>query len=165
MKALFKATHIVMDKTGTLTTGRLTVVSHHFEPALDIDPATCYQLLAAAEEEDARTHPVARAIFKWALQKAHELGLPQHATATRNLISVLGKGVSCEVKGPSAHWYHVTVGTLIFLENQGLSSNISELDEAKGGSFVHFAINGCYGGCLQVQVCLLPVSSPTLMLG
>jgi Cu2+-exporting ATPase len=57
LETLARATHIVMDKTGTLTTGRPVVATCRSLGSLDA--AGCLRLAAALEQ--ASTHPVARA--------------------------------------------------------------------------------------------------------
>lgn len=111
-------------------------------------------MLAAAEVEEARVHPVAKAVFKWALSNAQQgiLSAPSHAVSEiRNMERVLGKGVSCGVKAHADEWITVHVGhSDYFLEN--------EISVAKDGKFananasvVHFAFDRRYGGCIEVH--------------
>jgi len=84
-----KLTAIVLDKTGTLTTGELAVT--RLMPAPGVDPATL--LTVAASVERLSTHPVARAIRAVA-EKARVR--PLEATDFRE---VSGKGVQALVNG------------------------------------------------------------------
>ncbi|KAJ4363615.1 hypothetical protein N0V83_009911 [Neocucurbitaria cava] len=116
MEHLQAATHVVMDKTGTLTEGRLNVISCHFDEELRLNRTICYRLLAAAEVEEARVHPVAKAIFKWALSNTQQIEQSEAISMvpkTRNLTQVLGKGVQCEVNAYLDEWIlvHKTVDT------------------------------------------------------
>lgn len=98
MESLQKATHVVMDKTGTLTEGRLSVISCHFDESLKMSKQLCYRLLAAAEVEEARVHPVAKAVFKWALsssQQDEKTVKPDTLAKVRNIVQAPGKGVQC----------------------------------------------------------------------
>jgi len=84
-----RLTAIVLDKTGTLTTGELAVT--RLMPAPDVDAADL--LNVAASVERLSTHPVARAIVAVA-EKAHIQ--PQEATGFEE---VSGKGVKAQVNG------------------------------------------------------------------
>jgi Cu+-exporting ATPase len=80
---------VVLDKTGTLTTGRMTLVEVH--PAEGEDPAEVLRLAAAAEHGSA--HPIAAAVGSGARER---LGGWPAASAFR---SVDGLGVRAEVAG------------------------------------------------------------------
>lgn len=155
MEGLEKATHVVMDKTGTLTEGRLNVISFQFDESLRLNRNLCYRLLAAAEVEEARVHPVAKAVFKWAL--AHSQSSERSTTSdaisrTRNLTRVLGKGVACEVNAHSDEWISVHVGTPTFLGENEIAIPPCAADYDTGASMVYFAFDKRYGGRLCVQV-------------
>ena len=149
-------THVVMDKTGTLTTGQLAVVgsSEHLD-------SKALMLLCAAERDDALTHPVARAVFRWALS-----GLPdslkrdQNIIEVRDLVSEPGKGVSCETKLPSAEvWESVLIGTCSFLEAQGVSfpPGFSTCENShQVATTVYVAINGAYTTTLFLRDTVRP---------
>ncbi|CAO2651637.1 Nn.00g042070.m01.CDS01 [Neocucurbitaria sp. VM-36] len=154
MENLNKATHVVMDKTGTLTEGRLNVVSCQFDRGLRLNRTICYRLLAAAEVEEARVHPVAKAIFKWALSNTQQ---NERSTAmctiskTRNLTQVLGKGVRCEVNAYLDEWIMVHAGTSAFLGENEIAIPSYEGEDILGASMVHFAFDKRYGGRICVR--------------
>jgi Cu+-exporting ATPase len=155
MDALSKATHVVMDKTGTLTKGKLKVMSHHFDGELTLNKDMCYRLLAAAEAEDARVHPVAKAVFKWALAKStpsETMPIPEHVKKTRHLISTPGRGTSCEVQAFANIWTKVSIGTTAYLHENGIEVATDSTEDSK----VHFAFDGRYGGYLCVQDTIRP---------
>lgn len=161
MRALLSTTHIIMDKTGTLTQGRLSVVSHHFATDLRLNRQLCYRLLAAAEFEEARVHPVAGAVFKWALSDAH--GRPLDLVPeTRNLQRVLGMGVSCEVKGHSDEWIAVHVGHASFLSSNNISIPSSQDNNEPATSRVHFAFANRYAGSLVIRDTVRPNASSVI---
>jgi cation transport ATPase len=154
MQALQQATHVVMDKTGTLTEGRLKVVDCHFSQDLRLNKQLCYRLLAAAEVEEARVHPVAKAVFKWALSHAQqEKGSTDVdvVSETRNLVRVLGKGVSCEVRGHSDEWITVHVGHSAFLEENDITLPAVHDFIDTDASVAHFAFGVRYAGRIHVQ--------------
>ncbi|KAI8938066.1 hypothetical protein NX059_005737 [Plenodomus lindquistii] len=153
MQALRNATHVVMDKTGTLTRGHIEVVHCEFNSELRLNRHLCYRLLAAAEAEEARVHPVAKAVFKWALVGSHanSTGKTSVVAETRSLKRVLGKGVSCEVKGYADEWIAVHIGQRRYLEESGIRIRESRSSMSVSGSMVYFAFDGQYGGGIEVQ--------------
>jgi Cu2+-exporting ATPase len=85
LEALSRVTHVVLDKTGTLTSGDVRVLG--IAPLAGVDAARCGALAAALEQGSA--HPIARAL--------HTHG---HGTAVaRDVIAVPGCGVEGVVDG------------------------------------------------------------------
>ncbi|CAG5184570.1 uncharacterized protein ALTATR162_LOCUS10975 [Alternaria atra] len=161
MEALSKATHVVMDKTGTLTKGNLNVVIHHFDEQLTLNKDICYRLLAAAEAEDARVHPVAKAVFKWALTAGTSSGtmhFPEHVRQTRHLRSTPGKGMSCEVQAFTDVWIKVSIGTAGYLNQNGIEVATESTETSK----IYFAFDGRYGGYVYVQDTIRPEASSVI---
>jgi Cd2+/Zn2+-exporting ATPase len=109
-----RLTAIVLDKTGTLTTGELAVT--RLMPAPDVDPAEL--LNAAASVERLSTHPVARAITAVA-----EKARVQPAEAAE-FEEVSGKGVRARVNGQQ-----VLVGRQSWV--RGLGADLSNLSDEK----------------------------------
>jgi Cu+-exporting ATPase len=68
-----KADTIVLDKTGTVTTGRMTLLKVH--PAPSTDEAEVLRLAGALE--NASEHPVARAVAAGAAEKTGDLAAPE----------------------------------------------------------------------------------------
>lgn len=151
MQSLTKITHVVMDKTGTLTQGCLEVVHHHFSEDLRLERQLCYRLLAAAEFEEARAHPVAKSVFKWALSQT-QLDESQRAIAPiRALRRTVGMGISCEVCSPSNEWIPVHIGRASFVASHNISVPFSQIDQNSEASKVHFAICNTYAGHLLLH--------------
>lgn len=100
---------VVLDKTGTVTTGRMSLVAVH--PAPGVAAAEALRLAGAVEHPS--EHPIAQAIAAAAQLPAQEgvLPLPQ-AHAFRN---VPGAGVHAEVEGRA-----VVAGRPGYLAEQGL---------------------------------------------
>jgi len=101
-----KATHLVVDKTGTLTEGRPKVVE--IQTAEGVDEADL--LARAAAVEASSEHPLGRAI----LEKAKEAGAGRAKAA--DFESVTGSGVQATVAGA-----RVRVGSAAFLEQAGVA--------------------------------------------
>ena len=150
MQKLTNLTHVVMDKTGTLTTGRLSVS----ELVGDLSMKHLI-LLCAAERQDALTHPVARAIFQWALLKLpHDEKHKQNACEVEDLISTPGKGVSCRARIlASDEWTTVHVGTQEFLRADEIvvKNNISPSSKHTPSTQVHIAFNRKHVASLSLQ--------------
>ena len=112
-------THVVLDKTGTLTEGKPAVRE---VVALGLDEN---ELLAlAAEVEDASEHPLARAVVAEAARR--RLVLP----GVEAFVAVPGKGVVGRVAGRE-----ILVGSPRFLHERGidlapLATRVTELEEA-----------------------------------
>jgi len=84
LETLSRVTHVVVDKTGTLTTGdvRLTGIACHG----DTDAEACRSIAAALEQWSA--HPIARALAPYA-----------HDRAARDIVAVPGCGAEGVVDG------------------------------------------------------------------
>lgn len=105
---------IALDKTGTLTSGQMTV--EHFTFAEESEKSRALGLLAAAE--DGSEHPIGRAIASSAREQGGD------ALSAQSFMSLAGLGVEAMVDGT-----HVLVGRPQLLADRGLSST-AELDEA-----------------------------------
>lgn len=162
MQVLTKTTHVVMDKTGTLTQGNLEVVHHEFNQNMRLNRQLSYRLLAAAEFEDACVHPVAKAILKWTLSQIQTNQSGRAIAPTRNLRHVLGMGVSGEVRGHSNEWISVHIGQASFLSSHNISISPSSLDQAPEASIVHFAFSNTHAGHFVLQDTLRP-SAPKVV--
>ncbi|KAI1625599.1 HAD-like domain-containing protein [Exophiala viscosa] len=162
LETLSRLTHMVLDKTGTLTEGRPEISSSYFVEPYNSDPAKralCHLLLCAAERDEAQAHPVGRAIFQWSLTLLQQdfsgildtlVEAEAGTSPTSNVESIPGRGVSCDVQGPGELWYHVCVGNDRFLVDHGVTIPpriSSEVDMTT----VHFAINGQYTGTVILQ--------------
>ncbi len=117
-QAFRSVTHVVLDKTGTLTEGRPTVREVE---ALG-DPDELVRLAAAVES--ASEHPLGQAVLTWAFER--KLALP----SVSDFESVTGFGVSAVVDGQP-----VLVGRPRFLEERGvdigdLRPHVDRLQEA-----------------------------------
>jgi cation transport ATPase len=142
MVKLSKLTHVVMDKTGTLTTGQLSV--RRIEGSLDADEM---MILCAAERKDALTHPVARAVFQWSLNELKDLEKrAQNEIEIQNLQSQPGKGVFCQARlRPQDDLKTIHIGTASFMiesevaiQTTGAGADTNERATIE----VHVAING-----------------------
>ena len=146
-------TTIVLDKTGTVTEGRMRVAA--IEPAGGVDSAELLRLAAGAE--DASEHPIARAI---ADHGRSELGaLP----AVERFNSHAGLGVEALVEGRK-----VTIGRSAFLaeHNLSLSAELAARAQrlgAAGNTIVWVAWDGAARGLVAVADRVKPTSAAAVV--
>jgi Cu+-exporting ATPase len=111
-----KVTHLIVDKTGTLTAGRPVVT--------DISPSAGFDenivIAVAASMESQSEHPLAKAI----VTEAKERGLPRRKV--EDFLSVTGAGIQANVDGKK-----VLVGGRTFLEDNGVTGLKELTDRAK----------------------------------
>jgi P-type Cu+ transporter len=101
-----RVTHLVTDKTGTLTAGKPRVTDHKAAPGGDAQRL----LQIAASIEQSSEHPLARAIFGAAKEKNLEL------LAVKDFQSTTGGGITGNVDGKTVH-----VGKETFLAESGVT--------------------------------------------
>ncbi len=123
-------THVVLDKTGTLTEGRPLV-----QEILPLGSTEEELLGFAAAAETSSEHPLAQAITNAAFER--KVTPP----AVENFLAVPGRGVSAVIEGAK-----VLVGSPKFLEEEGidvaaLAARIHELEQA-GRTVIAVARNG-----------------------
>lgn len=152
LESLDKISACVMDKTGTLTEGRLRVDSCHFEDG--VDATLCYQLLFLAEREIAQSHPAGKAVFQFALQQLKladaKVGVLSEVEDYRY---IPGQGVSCVVRTPDAICHSISIGSRSFLTQLDILLNTSLISEDMSEiNEVLFALNGKFAGLLSLHV-------------
>jgi Cu+-exporting ATPase len=140
---------IVLDKTGTVTTGQMALVDVVAATGTSPDDA----LRLAGSLEDASEHPIARAIAAGARRRGATLARVERFTSTEGL------GVQGVVGG-----HEVTVGRQQFLAGQGLVAGTelaaAQADaEAQGRTAVLAAWDGAVRAVLVVADTLKPGSA------
>ncbi len=147
-----EVTTIVLDKTGTVTEGRMRVAS--VLPAAGVDATQLLRLAAAAEA--ASEHPIARAI---ADRGRAEVGsLP----AVERFASRAGLGVEAVVEG-----CEVTVGRVTFLAERGIEMPVALGAEAErlagtGNTVVAVAWDGAGRGLVALADTIRPTSAEAI---
>lgn len=154
MEQLKRVTYVVMDKTGTLTEGKLRVAQIAHASNWRYDEETFATLICAAEECGGSAHPVGAAIFRTLLpvtgQNWHNYKVNG---GIRNLKEIPGRGVSCEVEKGDQDWRSVYIGTSDFLvENKIQDVTPQARDCAVGGAMVFVAIDGSLAGTITLRV-------------
>ncbi|HEV2256243.1 MAG TPA: heavy metal translocating P-type ATPase [Streptosporangiaceae bacterium] len=145
---------IVLDKTGTITTGRMSLADLAAAPGTDADTV----LRLAGAVEDASEHPVAAAIAAGARER-----LGADLPAVTEFASRRGLGVSGVVDG-----HAVVVGRAAWLETgwaqqipAGLAARAAEGERA-GQTAVFAGWDGQIRGVLMVTDTIKPTSAPAI---
>src|SRR6202041_2834177 len=139
LERLEKVDTLVVDKTGTLTVGKSTVVA--LKPANGVSEETLLKLAATLERGS--EHPLAAAIL--------------HAAADRNLVlakvdgfeSVPGKGVSGTIDGRKVALGNRAMMQAVGIDTSALEEMANTLRE-QGATAVFVAIDGAASGVIAV---------------
>ena len=138
-------THVVLDKTGTITEGKPRLVA--VEAMNGYDRSELLRIVAAAEASS--EHPLARAIVDAA--EAEGLELPE----SRDFQAVAGMGVDARVDGR-----RILVGTPRFLASRGVDVSAAEQGladhEAQAHTAVLAAVDGAVFGILAIADTVKP---------
>lgn len=137
---------VVLDKTGTVTTGRMTLAGVH--PAEGVDEKELLRL--AGSLEHASEHPIARAIAAGAAGRVGELPVPEGFEAPSSFGNVAGLGVQGVVDG-----HAVLVGREQLLADWSIAlpaslARAKSAAEAAGSTAVLVAWDGAARGVLTV---------------
>lgn len=143
---------VVLDKTGTVTSGRMTLVDAVLEPGTD----RAELLRLAGALEDASEHPIAQAIAKGATQEVGALPAPE------DFANIEGKGVRGVVDG-----HAVLVGreSLLAEWSQHLSAEIADAKadaEGQGKTVVAVGWDGRARGILIEADTVKPTSAEAI---
>jgi Cu+-exporting ATPase len=139
LERMEKVDTLVVDKTGTLTEGRPTVI------AVEVlsDVAEDEMLRLAASVERASEHPLAAAIVAAAAARGLTLSEPA------GVVSPVGKGVFGTADGK-----HVAVGTAAFLGERGAvppsATAAADRMRREGATAVLVALNGVVAGVIGI---------------
>ncbi|UPO77913.1 heavy metal translocating P-type ATPase [Arthrobacter sp. Helios] len=147
-----KVDTVVLDKTGTVTTGKMTLVDAVAEPGT----GRAELLRLAGALEDASEHPIAQAIAKGAVQETGPLPAPE------DFANVEGKGVQGVVDG-----HAVVVGreSLLAEWSLKLSPGLTALKaqaEGEGKTVVAVGWDGQARGILVVADTVKPTSAEAI---
>ena len=147
-----KVDTVVLDKTGTVTTGKMTLVNVVTEPGTDADEL----LRLAGALEDASEHPIAQAIAKGATQQTGTLPTVEGFT------NLEGKGVQGVVDG---HALIVGRESLLAEWSLRLSAEVAAAKaqaESEGKTVVAVGWDGAARGILIVADTIKPTSKEAI---
>ena len=140
---------ILLDKTGTVTTGVMSVAGVSLDaPSVD-DPADAWRVIGALEH--ASEHPVARAIVAEARQHVDDL------PAVEEFASSTGFGVEGVVEG-----VHALAGRPAWITERGFALSPA-LEEARRAAEAagHTVVVGAWGGAVRVVIAVADTVKPT----
>ncbi|EKG17452.1 ATPase P-type K/Mg/Cd/Cu/Zn/Na/Ca/Na/H-transporter [Macrophomina phaseolina MS6] len=163
IEALTDITHVVLDKTGTLTQGRLQVTACKLFHPLPVERRVFLQLLCAAEVTEAEAHPIAKAVFAWAVKELRAVGYrpisDEHVFERR---AVPGSGVECVVGTGGNTSHQVVVGNANFLVSHGVEVCMKEEGRwaEDYGITIHIAVDAQYVAQLRLSVSLKASPQP-----
>jgi Cu+-exporting ATPase len=136
LEELEKIDTLVVDKTGTLTEGRPTLVAVHSVGSISEDDLL--QLAASVEQNS--EHPLARAIVDAAKERKLVLA------AAAAFQSITGGGVSANVES-----HQLLIGNRRLLEERGINLDLAASLATRGSqSVMYLAIDDTLAGCLEV---------------
>jgi Cu+-exporting ATPase len=139
LERMEKVNTLVVDKTGTLTEGKPSVVAVHAAPG--VTEADLLSLTASLER--ASEHPLAAAIVRAATEKGLSLTAPERFEAPT------GKGVTGQVSG-----HALVIGNKRIMSEAGIDTSsldaAAEQERKEGATAIFVAIDGRAGGVLAV---------------
>jgi Cu+-exporting ATPase len=151
LEVLEKVTTLVVDKTGTLTEGRPTLVS--VAPDEGMDEGTLLRLVASLEHVS--EHPLAAAVVAGAQTREIQLG------AVTDFASVTGQGVRGTVDGR-----RVMIGTLPYLRDSAIDAghlrDSAETLRRTGQTIVFVAVDGRAAGLIGVADPIKPTTGEAI---
>jgi Cu+-exporting ATPase len=175
-----KVKHVVLDKTGTITMGKMSVSQFELAEAWKSHPRRVqlwWNLVGLAETSS--EHPIAKAIIASAKEKLGLSADVQIEGNTGEFEATVGKGISVSIEpGPSfdRQRYHVLVGNGPFMKSRGITvpSSPENVDEAlmqesasnasastksgqtAGITQIYVAIDNSYAGSIGLSDTLKP---------
>ena len=142
-------TTIVLDKTGTLTEGKLTLT----DILTDKDASALLQLSAAAERGS--EHPIGKAVVHAAAERGLDIGTPSAFEA------VTGHGITAQV-GKN----RVVIGNLGLIQQHNIPTKTFETEaerlQTEAKTVLWVAVNGHIEGLLAVADTLRPEAAATI---
>ena len=146
---------VVLDKTGTVTTGTMSLVAVLAEPGEDPDEVLC----VAGAAEDGSAHPIARAVTAGARDRLGAMGIP----AAEDFTSHHGQGVTAvigdrKVAVGRSRWLYAEHGLVV-------PSRLTERAawaEDEGRTVVFAAWDGRVRGAIVVSDTVKPTSAEAI---
>lgn len=126
VEALYRAKTVVLNKTGTITEGKYTVIDVAARGMTDYD-----LLCIAAVAEQNSKHPIAKAI------RAASGGFNSGSREKIKTETIPGRGISSVVRGK-----HIYVGNAALLEEHSIHCDVPR----RAGTAIHVALNDKYCG-------------------
>lgn len=150
MERLGRVTCVVLDKTGTLTEGKLKVEGVEINERWKDDWSTFCFLVCAAEEPGAAVHPAGQAIFEHFFAEIGDswLGFKGKSTIA-DLHENPGQGVSCTIASTDRGRHRVCLGNAEMMQMHRIAVPAITPGIAST-STVHIAIDDVYVGYIAL---------------
>jgi len=121
LERLTRTTHVLLDKTGTLTSGVIEVVEIVISPAWCGNWKTFCLFVACAEEQQSSFHPISKAIFKAVFPHVSDIwSTTVERSFTRHEVENSANGVSCRVSYLNTT-STVILGNAVLMASHGIS--------------------------------------------
>lgn len=152
MEIVQKISHVVLDKTGTLTRGTPQVTDMAISSSWKEKQSELAILICAAEEQSLSSHPLASAIFRKLLSLcADEWGRYQGYGELKDWEETGGRGVQCSVNSGQGVWRFVLIGNIEFMKESSIGGIKNTPDLDGQGSVVFVAVDGELAASLILQ--------------
>lgn len=142
----------VLDKTGTVTTGEMTVTAVYNASGWSIDEVVGL----AAAVEDGSEHPIGRAIVDAA---AGERGVDLKQAEALAFNSIAGRGVEATVDSQRVQVGRGFVSESFLAELLGTGAGTEENTEENLGSIIPVVVDGQLAGAIEVRDAVKPTST------
>ncbi|KAK7190642.1 copper-translocating p-type atpase [Paraphaeosphaeria sporulosa] len=164
MERLQTITHVVMDKTGTLTKGTHSVTDMSINGRWKGKEQLLATLVCAAEEHGMSAHPLALAIFRRLLPISEDMWSKyQDVGGARKPLETAGRGVKCEVNPGDGLWRAVSVGNLAWMKDNNVKGvEVLPVKVDSEGSTVFVGIDGDIAASIVLQDALRPDAKATI---
>lgn len=152
METVQKISHVVLDKTGTLTRGTPQVTDMAISTTWKENKGELAVLICAAEENSLSSHPLASAIFRKLLSLCGDgWGRYQGHGEVKDWKETGGRGVQCSINDGHGIWRRVLIGNMEYMKESGIRGITEAPPVDEQGSIVFVAVNGDLAASLILQ--------------
>ena len=151
LEATHKINTVVLDKTGTITTGKPQLTD--IKTYNDVTETEALQLAASAERGS--EHPIARAIVERAVERKIVLAQPE------NFQAQVGRGLVAEVRNKK-----ILVGNVKLMQENNIDTEIAKNDAAEfaatGKTLMYITVDGNIAALMAVADTVKPSSKEAI---
>ncbi|OWB72105.1 hypothetical protein B5S31_g1807 [[Candida] boidinii] len=158
---------VIFDKTGTITTGKMTLINNEFIEDSDVSEIDLWKYLAAVESTS--EHPIGKAIFKNSMKKLEILESKSSISDLSIKYSKIipGSGIITEISTPDGKIKTVKVGNVSIVQNSNITNDedFTEyllLQQSKISSVGHIVIENKYHGFIELSDTIKPDARKTI---
>jgi Cu+-exporting ATPase len=144
LETAHNTTMVVLDKTGTITEGRPSVIASRIAPSA---PEDLLSLIASVEANS--EHPLAEALLTFARSKGAS------TSDTTDITIEAGKGITATVRG-----HKVTIGNETLVPAPYHEENMDWREKA--ATVVHAAVDDVYAGSFAIADAIRPTSAAAI---